>query len=256
MMTRAKDLAEWIGQQVTIAAARGLVVGLSGGLDSAVVARLCMLATPGRVVGAIMPCHSDPTDAEDAELIGRHFDIPVVRLDLAPAYDHFASDLKRLFLQLPVDHPAQAGGPSTEMRARVPLANIKPRLRMSALYFLANSLNYLVVGTGNRSELTVGYFTKHGDGAVDLLPVGRLLKSEVRMLARELDVPAAIIDKPPSAGLWVGQTDEEEMGFSYADLERYLTDGPDAVSPALAMRIERLVRPSEHKRALALMPEI
>ena len=127
---------------------------------------------------------------------------------------------------------------------------------MSALYFLANSLNYLVVGTGNRSELTVGYFTKHGDGAVDLLPLGRLLKSEVRMLARELEVPAAIIDKAPSAGLWVGQTDEDEMGFSYADLERYLTDGPDAVSPAMAMRIERLVRTSDHKRALALMPDI
>ena len=159
-------------------------------------------------------------------------------------------------MQLPIEHPAHAGGPSTDSRTQVPLANIKPRLRMSALYFLANSLNYLVVGTGNRSELTVGYFTKQGDGAVDLLPLGRLLKSEVRALARELDVPAAIIDKAPSAGLWAGQTDEEEMGFSYADLERYLTDGPDGVSPALAMRIERLVRTSEHKRALALMPEI
>jgi NAD+ synthase len=256
MMTRARDLAEWLRQQVTIAAARGLVVGLSGGLDSAVVARLCQLAMPGHLVGAIMPCHSDPRDGEDAESIVRHFDIPVVRLDLAPAYDHFAGDLERLLLQLPVDHPAHAGGPPTGSRAQVPLANIKPRLRMSALYFLANSLNYLVVGTGNRSELTVGYFTKQGDGAVDLLPLGRLLKSEVRALARELDVPAAIIDKAPSAGLWAGQTDEEEMGFSYADLERYLTDGPDAVSPALAMRIERLVRTSEHKRALALMPEI
>jgi NAD+ synthase len=256
MMTRARDLAEWIRQQVTIAAARGLVVGLSGGLDSAVVVRLCQLAMPGHLVAAIMPCHSDPRDAEAAESIVRHFDIPVVRLDLAPAYEHFAGDLKRLLLQLPIDHPAHAGGPTTDSRAQMPLANIKPRLRMSALYFLANSLNYLVVGTGNRSELTVGYFTKQGDGAVDLLPLGRLLKSEVRALARELDVPAAIIDKAPSAGLWAGQTDEEEMGFSYADLERYLTDGPDAVSPALAMRIERLVRTSEHKRALALMPEI
>jgi NAD+ synthase len=255
MMTRAKDLAEWIRQQVTIAAARGLVVGLSGGLDSAVVARLCQLATPGKIVGAIMPCHSDPRDEEDAELIVSHFNIPVVRLDLAPAYDHLVGDLKTLFLQLPIEHAAHAGGPSTEMRARVPLADIKPRLRMCALYFLANSLNYLVVGTGNRSELTVGYFTKYGDGAVDLLPLGRLLKSEVRLLARELEVPAPIIDKAPSAGLWVGQTDEDEMGFSYADLERYLTEGPYAVSPALAMRIERLVRMSEHKRALALMPE-
>ena len=108
----------------------------------------------------------------------------------------------------------------------MPVANVKPRLRMATLYFVANSLNYLVAGTGNRSELTIGYFTKYGDGGVDLLPIGSLLKSEVRKLARELGVPQPIIDKPPSAGLWVGQTDEEEMGFSYADLERYLTDGP------------------------------
>ena len=99
---------------------------------------------------------------------------------------------------------------------------------MTTLYFVANSLNYLVAGTGNRSELTIGYFTKYGDGGVDLLPIGSLLKSEVRTLAQELGVPQPIIDKPPSAGLWLGQTDEEEMGFTYADLERYLTDGPEA----------------------------
>jgi NAD+ synthase len=126
---------------------------------------------------------------------------------------------------------------------------------MTSLYFIANSLNYLVAGTGNRSELTIGYFTKYGDGGVDLLPLGNLLKSEVRALARSLDVPASIIDKPPSAGLWLGQTDEAEMGFTYADLENYLTQGPEAVAPALAMRIERLVRASDHKRSLAPAPE-
>src|SRR6185369_6674237 len=119
------------------------------------------------------------------------------------------------------------------------LSNVKPRLRMAALYFVANSLNYLVAGTGNRSELTIGYFTKHGDGGVDILPIAGLLKSEVLAMARELGVPAEIVDKAPSAGLWQGQTDEAEMGFSYADLERYLSDGPDTVAPALAMRIER-----------------
>ena len=125
---------------------------------------------------------------------------------------------------------------------------------MTTLYYVANSLNYLVAGTGNRSELEIGYFTKYGDGGVDLLPIGRLLKSEVRELARELEVPEPVIAKAPSAGLWLGQTDEHEMGFSYADLESYLTNGPDAVAPALAMRIERLVRASEHKRALPPMP--
>ena len=126
---------------------------------------------------------------------------------------------------------------------------------MTTLYFLANSTNYLVAGTGNRSELAIGYFTKHGDGGADLLPIGHLLKREVRELAKELGVPDAIIDRPPSAGLWVGQTDEEDMGFTYAELERYLEDGPQAVSPALAMRIERLIRASEHKRKMPPIPD-
>ena len=155
--------------------------------------------------------------------------------------------------------PDLAPAPSSDesgQDAKLALANVKPRLRMTALYFVANSLNYLVAGTGNRSELTIGYFTKYGDGAADVLPIGPLLKSEVQALARELEIPAPIIEKTPSAGLWLGQTDEHEMGFSYADLERYLTAGPDAVSPALAMRIERLVRSSEHKRALAPTPEL
>jgi len=133
---------------------------------------------------------------------------------------------------------------------------VKSRLRMTALYFLANSLNYLVVGTGNRSELAVGYFTKHGDGGADLLPIGGLLKSDVRAAARELGVPQAIVDKAPSAGLWQGQTDEADLGFTYHELERYLTKGPEAVAPALAMRIERLMRASEHKRTLPPIPEI
>ena len=127
---------------------------------------------------------------------------------------------------------------------------------MTTLYFVANSLNYLVAGTGNRSELTIGYFTKYGDGGVDLLPIAPLLKSDVRAMAAELDVPQPIIDKAPSAGLWLGQTDEDEMGFTYADLENYLTKGPETVAPALALRIERLERASQHKRALAPSPDL
>jgi NAD+ synthase len=251
---RTADIADWIQQQVTLASARGVVVGLSGGLDSAVVARLCQIAMPSRVVAAILPCHSDPKDERDAKLLATHFGLAVVRIDLAPTYDLLVNDLKTMFLQIS-EEQAAASGTSTDLKAQVPLANIKPRLRMSTLYFIANSLNYLVAGTGNRSELTIGYFTKYGDGAADLLPIGRLLKSEVRELAVELDIPQSIVDKPPSAGLWPGQTDEDEMGFSYGDLERYLTNGPDAVAPALAMRIERLMRSTEHKRVQALMPE-
>ena len=253
-MRRAADIAEWIQQQVALASGRGIVVGLSGGLDSAVVARLCQIAMPSRVMAAILPCHSDPRDERDAKLVATHFGLPVVHIDLAPTYDLLVNDLKTMFLLIPDDQAADTE-PSPDLEAGLPLANIKPRLRMSALYFIANSLNYLVAGTGNRSELTIGYFTKYGDGAVDLLPLGRLLKSEVRELAADLEIPQSIIDKPPSAGLWPGQTDEEEMGFTYGDLERYLNDGPDAVAPALAMRIERLIRSTEHKRVQALMPE-
>ena len=149
----------------------------------------------------------------------------------------------------------RATGPVDELRGRVPLANMKPRLRMATLYFFANTLNYLVAGTGNRSEAAIGYFTKYGDGGVDLLPIGHLVKSEVRAVARELNVPSPIIERSPSAGLWMGQVDEEEMGFTYAELEHYLDEGPQGVSPALAMRIERLTRSSEHKRQLPPTPD-
>jgi NAD+ synthase len=253
-MTRSKDIAAWLQQRVTIAGARGLVVGLSGGIDSAVVARLCQMASPGKVVGVIMPCHSDPRDEADARLVADHFGIPAVRVDLAPAYDRLVEDLQAAVAHLPADQQPVPAAKAPDIKARVPLANVKPRMRMATLYFVANSLNYLVVGTGNRSELMIGYFTKYGDGGVDLLPLASLLKSEVRGIAAELDVPQAIIDKAPSAGLWLGQTDENEMGFTYADLENYLTTGPETVSPALAMRIERLVRATDHKRALAASP--
>jgi NAD+ synthase len=211
------------------------------------------MAMPGCVLGALLPCHSDPQDEADARLVAEHFALPAVRVDLETPYATLVAQAKSALAQAP---PALArSGPVDDARGRLPLANIKPRLRMATLYFVANSVNYLVAGTGNRSEIAIGYFTKYGDGGVDLLPIGRLLKSEVRALARELGVPAPVLDRAPSAGLWLGQTDEGEMGFTYDDLERYLTKGPDATAPALAMRIERLMRASEHKRALPPTPD-
>lgn len=254
MTTRAKDIADWLRQQLVAAGARGFAVGLSGGVDSAVVARLCQMAAPGRVVGVMMPCHSAPSDEVDARAVAEHFNIPAVLIDLAPAYDRMVEDVQAAVLQVPNAGPSPAVG-DAEDTASMPLANLKARLRMATLYAVAGPRGYLVAGTGNRSELMIGYFTKYGDGGVDVLPLGMLLKGEVVSLARALEVPEAIIAKPPSAGLWPGQTDEQEMGFRYADLERYVTEGPDAISPALAMRIERLVRASEHKRTRPPMPE-
>jgi NAD+ synthase len=253
MSARTDAIVEWLRQRLAQSGGRGFVVGLSGGIDSAVVARLCQAAAPANVVGVLLPCHGDGEDEQDARLVAEHFRIPIVRVDLAPAYDVLIEDLHQAAGALPKEQAS--GSLPADLRARVPSANVKPRLRMTALYFLANTLDYLVAGTGNQSEIAVGYFTKYGDGGVDVLPIGHLLKSRVRVVARELEVPQSIIDKTPSAGLWAGQTDEQELGFTYADLERHLTRGPDGVAPALAMRIERLIRQTEHKRALPPIPE-
>ncbi len=252
-MSTVDRIAAWMRRQLTAAGARGFVVGLSGGIDSAVVARLSQLAAPGQVIAAILPCHSDPQDERDAKLVADRFSLPTIAVDLSAAYDAMARDVQTVLDLLPPER--RAAPPSDPLRGRAPLANMKPRLRMTTLYFFANSLNYLVAGTGNRSELTIGYFTKYGDGGCDLLPLGRLTKKEVRAVARELNVPQPVVDRTPTAGLWLGQTDEEEMGFTYADLEQYLEEGAEGVSPALAMRIERLIRGSEHKRQSPPMPD-
>ena len=132
-------------------------------------------------------------------------------------------------------------------------ANVKPRLRTAVLHS-ARALGYLVAGTTNRSELAVGYFTKFADNGVDLLPIGDLVKAEVRALARELGVPPRIVEKAPSAGLWEGQTDEEELGVTYADLDRFLLAGE--ASPEVKERVERMMRQSEHKRRLPPIAKI
>ena len=238
-------MAEWLRARVHEAGARGIVVGLSGGIDSAVVARVAQMAFPDGVMTVIMPAHSDPRDAEDAKLVADTFGLPVMAIDLTRPFEALLVQAQQGLGTWP---PGTAA--DDDRSARMAQANLKPRLRMTTLYYVANRLNYLVAGTGNRTEIAIGYYTKYGDGGVDLLPLGALVKSQVRALARELGVPAPVIEKPPSAGLWMGQTDEGEMGFTYAELEDYLLRGPDAVTPATAMKIERLVRASEHKRHL------
>lgn len=251
-MANAERITAWLRKQVAEAGAKGIVVGLSGGIDSAAVLRLAQLAMPAKVVGVTMPCHSDPTDERDAAAVAKHFNVPVIRVDLAPVYDQLIAAGKTALQALPSTIHQEK--PADDLRSRVPMANIKPRLRMTTLYFVANSLNYLVAGTGNRSEIAIGYYTKYGDGGVDLLPLANLVKSEVRAVAREIGVPEEIVVRTPSAGLWLGQTDESEMGFTYAALERYLNDGAGAVDAAIAAKIDRLVRASEHKRHLPPSP--
>lgn len=240
----ADTLSKWLKAQVTEARCDGIIFGLSGGIDSAVVGALCKKVFPDRCQGLIMPCHSDPRDREDALAVAKAFEIPAHTVDLGPVYDAHLANLSQVF--------SAAGLEADERRHSLAVANLKPRLRMTTLYFFANNLNYLVAGTGNKSELTVGYFTKHGDGGVDILPIGALVKTQVRQLAEYLEVPRRVIDKPPSAGLWQGQTDEGEMGFSYEELDQYITEG--VASGATKAKIDHMNRLAAHKLRTPLIP--
>jgi NAD+ synthase len=136
---------------------------------------------------------------------------------------------------------------------RLAKANLKVRLRMLTLYYFSNQLKYIVVGSSNRSELTIGYFTKYGDGGVDIMPLGNQVKREVRELASFLGVPPEVINKPPSAGLWPGQTDEGDLGFSYEELDSYLLTGQAA--DEVRVRIEPMVAAARHKLCTPQLPD-
>ena len=229
-----EKLVSWIRGRISSAGLKGAVLGMSGGIDSSVLAALCQRAFPRNTLGVLMPCHSCQEDVDHARLVASRLSVPTETVNL----DHMCDSLLNAL-------PAGEADPAA---CRLADANIKARLRMLTLYYLANRLRYLVAGSGNRSELAVGYFTKYGDGGVDIMPLGNLVKEEVRGLARFLDIPGEIIDKPASAGLWPGQTDEAEMGFSYDELDRYLTTG-QAPSP-LKDKIEAMMAASAHKRLL------
>ncbi len=241
----AEHLAGWLRREIEASHGEGAVLGLSGGIDSAVVGALARRACGERVLAVAMPCHSDPTDADDAALVAGALDLPLTTVDLSPVYD-------ALLAQLDPACEASLAGLGEAVAGlsghRLATANLKPRLRMTTLYAFANLLGYRVLGSSNLDELTIGYFTKFGDGGADLLPLGSLTKGEVRDLARELGVPERVVEKPPSAGLWPGQTDEGEMGLTYEQLDAFVRGGE--VAPEARARIEALRDASAHKRAL------
>jgi len=228
----AEKLVSWIRDKTLAAGGKGVVLGLSGGVDSSVVAVLCQRAFPKNTLAVLMPCYSNKDDVAHARLVAEKFSIPTKIVVLDSVFDTLLKVL-----------PDDRADPDVNRLAQ---GNIKARLRMLTLYYFANRLKYLVVGAANRDELAVGYFTKYGDGGVDIQPLGNLLKGELKELARFLAVPEAIINKPPSADLWEGQTDEGELGFSYDELERYLASGEAAAE--IKKRIESMVAASEHKR--------
>jgi NAD+ synthase len=240
METLVQKLCDWIRDKATKAKTGGVVFGLSGGIDSAVVAALSIKVFPKNTLAIIMPCYNLETDTDDAMDLINKFNVSYKIIDLSKVYDSFIYLLK--------DKEKEK-----EESFKLPDANVKPRLRMITLYYFANKLNYLVVGTGNKSELMIGYFTKYGDGGADILPLGNLLKNQVKELAEYLGIPKKIINKPPSAGLWAGQTDEEEIGINYNQLDKYLKEGK-LNNKIIEKKIQDKITQSAHKRITPAKP--
>lgn len=222
------ELVNWLKEKVNSAGAKGVVFGLSGGIDSAVIAGIAKKAFPNNSIGIIMPCHSDPIDENHGKLVADALKLKTAKVDLSNSFD-------TLMEAMP-----------DKSENKLAISNLKPRLRMSTLYYYGQSNNYLVLGSSNKSEFTVGYFTKHGDSGVDLLPLVSFVKSEIRDLARYLKVPDIVIEKPPTAGLWENQTDEKEMGFSYDVLDTYIKTGKGP--KAIVGKIDKMDKKSQHKR--------
>jgi NAD+ synthase len=200
-----KTIAQFLRAHSLGAGSDGVVVGLSGGIDSAVVARLARDSLgAGHVLGVLLPDAAFPKALlEETEGYARDLGIESRTLPIEPVEQAFRSLLP-------------------ELSDRVSLGNAKARIRMIVLYAIARERHRVVAGTGNKSEILLGYFTKYGDGGVDLLPLGDLYKTDVRAMAEELGLPAAVRERPPTAGLWEGQTDEGELGITYADVDQIL----------------------------------
>jgi len=239
------EIVKFIRAKVEEAGKAGVVLGLSGGVDSSTVAALCVSALGAKnVLGLIMPSSiTCSEDVEDAKFTANMLGIESEIIKIAPFEDAFSTIC-----------------PHYDQANRIATGNVKPRVRMMILYYHANALNRLVVGTGNKSELLIGYSTKYGDGGVDLLPIGDLYKTQVRWLAEHLGIQKGILQKVPTAGLWAGQTDEDEIGIKYGVLDLILYGlverrmKPREIAKQLEIPVDTVSRvlvmtqKSEHKR--------
>ncbi|SCY17216.1 NAD(+) synthase [Alkaliphilus peptidifermentans] len=242
---KIEKVVAWLQQKVEESGTKGIVVGISGGIDSAVVANLIKKAFPENSLGVILPIKSSPKDVIDGRLVAEKAGIKNMTIDLTQEHSEMLSKIFDSLLQQNLFE---------EKNRRITDANLRARLRMTTLYGIANQLNYLVAGTDNAAEVYTGYFTKYGDGGVDILPIATLKKYEVYEWAKALGVPKEVLDREPSAGLWEGQTDEEEMGTTYSLIDAHL-EGKEIPKKDLEI-IERLHRISEHKRVMPPFPEI
>lgn len=226
-----------------------LVIGLSGGIDSSVMAKLGVMALgKDNVMPLFLPDISTPLeDFEHARLMAKTLDIPLKTIDLSPMI-HAITNI-------------------TDQLDEVALGNIKARLRMVFLYQISNVTDSLVCGTSNKTEILVGYYTKYGDGGSDICPLGDLYKTQVYQIAEHLEIPDVIISKPPTAGLWKGQTDEAELGISYEKLDQILyfverSKSVDYIAEKVGVltddinRIYEMIVSTEHKRMSTIIPKL
>lgn len=205
------EVVSFVSEKVEEAGADGVVVGLSGGIDSAASSSVAVEALgKENVRGLVLPSGpSEDRNMRDAKEHAEKFGIEYEVIDIQPVVESFLDE-----------YPKSVGN-------REAKGNLRARVRMCYNYLVANDESLLVLGTGNRSEILIGYYTKYGDGGVDILPLGGLYKTEVRQLARELGVDEGIIEKSPTAGLWEGQTDEDELGASYDEIDTVLSQYVD-----------------------------
>ena len=242
VQTSIQNRVEWIKKILSQTGAKGIVYGNSGGKDCTLVGALCKLATDN-VLGVIMPCQSSQnygSDRDDALRAGKHFGIRQIEIDLTKTKEAL---LEAFGEQLTLDNAGEAN-------LKMANVNINPRLRMTTLYALGQARGYLVAGTGNLDEATLGYFTKWGDGAHDFNPIADLTVGEIYEHLRALNAPSTIIEKAPSAGLYQGQTDEQEMGIKYSDVDKYLRG--EQIPDDVKSKIERAKARAGHKLRMPL----
>lgn len=236
------ELEHWLEAELQYRQADNFIFGVSGGVDSAVIAFLLKRRFSERALGVMMPSHSHPDDLNDAKLVMESASLPYHIVDLTETHQQLMQAVGTAY-----NHTGDIA------KDRVISGNSSARLRMTTLYLIAQTQNGVVVGTDNAVEWYTGYFTKFGDGGVDIAPLIHLDKEEIFQLAEILGVPQKIIDKKPSAGLWEAQTDEDEMGVTYHALNRHLRG--EVVTEAELERINYWHERSHHKRAMPRIPQ-
>lgn len=231
LQQEADNAIRWIKEYVEKAGAKGVVIGNSGGKDSATVLAMATKAIgKDKVVAVSMPCYSNNNDFEDAKLVAKSFGVNFIKVDLSNSYTEMEKEIN---MQL---------GKELSKEATI---NMKPRLRMTTLYGIAQTLGYLVIGTGNLCEAMVGYTTKWGDNSSDFNPIGNFTVEEVLEIGKYLGVPEKILKKAPNDGLG-GQTDEEKMGIKYSQIAEMIETG--STDEEVKEEILKRFRNSKHKR--------